>query len=229
MSYILDALKKLEHEKARKERVGGMATIAGELLRDDVRRDTGSGIWKIALMAIVVAVLTFGVAWLVFKGDKRSTTSVVQPTLPPVAAVQAVPATTPVPVPTQSAPMVPPQSTQSVQSAVQEEQGAGKPASARGRREHGRDERGSSLPAVTPSQAAVQVVAAPADIKVSGIAWQEERTARRAVVNGFLIREGSDVAGARIIEIYPGRIRFSQSGRTFVVPLISSAMPNGAK
>lgn len=226
MSYILDALKKLEHEKARKERVGGMATIAGELLRDDIRRDAGSGIWRIALMAIVVAVLTFGVAWLVFKGDKRSTTSAVQPTLPPVAAVQAVPAITPVPVPTQPAAMVP---AQPVPPAGQEIQSAGRTASARDRRKQGRDNRVSSLPAVTPSQAAVQVVAAPADIMVSGIAWQEERTARRAVVNGFLIREGGDVAGARIIEIYPGRIRFSQSGRTFDVQLISTAMPNGAK
>ena len=66
---------------------------------------------------------------------------------------------------------------------------------------------------------------APADIKVSGIAWQDERNARRAVVNGFLLHEGSVVSGAKITEIRQDRVRFSQGGRTFEVSLISTGMP----
>jgi general secretion pathway protein B len=74
-----------------------------------------------------------------------------------------------------------------------------------------------------------QAVTAPADIKLSGIAWQEERRARRAVVNGFLMREGGVVSGARITDIYQDRVRFSQSGKTFEIPLTSSAVPAAGK
>ena len=72
-------------------------------------------------------------------------------------------------------------------------------------------------------------IAAPADIKLSGIAWQEERSARRAVVNGFLIQEGGVVSGAKITDIYQNRVRFSQSGKIFEIPLISSGVPVAGK
>jgi general secretion pathway protein B len=68
------------------------------------------------------------------------------------------------------------------------------------------------------------MIAAPADIKLSGIAWQDERRTRRAVVNGFLMQEGGIVAGARITDIYQDRVRFSLSGKTFEIPLISSTV-----
>jgi hypothetical protein len=74
-----------------------------------------------------------------------------------------------------------------------------------------------------------QTMAAPADIKLSGIAWQEERRARRAVVNGFLMQEGGVVSGARITDIYQERVRFSLSGKTFEIPLVSSALPAAGK
>ena len=35
MSYILDALKKIEHEKAKKNRGAGMTSISGELFKDE--------------------------------------------------------------------------------------------------------------------------------------------------------------------------------------------------
>jgi general secretion pathway protein B len=57
---------------------------------------------------------------------------------------------------------------------------------------------------------------------LSGIAWQEERRARRAVVNGFLMQEGGVVSGAKITDIFQDRVRFSQSGKSFEIPLIPS-------
>jgi general secretion pathway protein B len=74
-----------------------------------------------------------------------------------------------------------------------------------------------------------QATAAPADIKLSGIAWQEERRARRAVVNGFLMKEGGVVSGARITDIFQNRVRFSLSGKSFEIPLVSSAVPAAGK
>ena len=57
------------------------------------------------------------------------------------------------------------------------------------------------------------------NLRVSGIVWQEERSARRAFVNGTIAAEGSVINGARVVEIYPARIRFSQGGKTFDIPL----------
>ena len=86
-------------------------------------------------------------------------------------------------------------------------------------------------PAVTPAPTPVQrpVKAeqpAPAeypgaDILVSGIAWQEERNLRRAVVNGSLVGEGAEIAGARIVEIGERRVKFFQGGRTISVSISS--------
>lgn len=55
------------------------------------------------------------------------------------------------------------------------------------------------------------------NLVVTGIAWQEERNMRRAVVNGALLGEGAEIQGARITEIRENRVRFSREGETFEV------------
>jgi general secretion pathway protein B len=60
------------------------------------------------------------------------------------------------------------------------------------------------------------------DLVISGIAWQDERRLRRAVVNGELVSEGSEIAGSRVIDIRENRIRFSRNGRLFDVPYASA-------
>lgn len=55
------------------------------------------------------------------------------------------------------------------------------------------------------------------NLLVSGIAWQEERGLRRAVVNGVLAGEGAEILGARIVEIRENLVRFSRNGRIFEV------------
>ena len=59
---------------------------------------------------------------------------------------------------------------------------------------------------------------APADITISGIAYQDERHLRRAVVNGTLVREGEEIAGARVVEIKEHKVRMSRGGKLFEVP-----------
>jgi len=54
-------------------------------------------------------------------------------------------------------------------------------------------------------------------IFISGIAWQDERSLRRAVINGFLVGEGAEIQGAKIIEIKETRIRFSRNGNFFEI------------
>jgi general secretion pathway protein B len=74
-----------------------------------------------------------------------------------------------------------------------------------------------------------QTIAPPADIVLSGIAWQDERLARRAVVNGFLMQEGGIVSGARIVEIHQDRVRFGMSGKYFDLYLVSATAPAPGK
>jgi general secretion pathway protein B len=62
---------------------------------------------------------------------------------------------------------------------------------------------------------------APADISITGIAWQDERSMRRAVINGSLVGEGAEIAGARVLEIREDRVRLSRGGQVFDAPFSS--------
>ncbi|HSR12239.1 MAG TPA: general secretion pathway protein GspB [Thermodesulfobacteriota bacterium] len=57
----------------------------------------------------------------------------------------------------------------------------------------------------------------PPQLKITGIAWQEEPSMRRAFVNGNFVREGSVVEGAKVVEILPTGVRFSFGENTFEV------------
>jgi general secretion pathway protein B len=213
MSYILDALKKLEHEKARKKGNAGMTSISGELFRPEKTRQTRFDSRIIIISAVLVLILVSAVVWYLLRGDSSSKPS--GSAAVPVAKtlVPSPPATPPVP----PAPLTPAPAAPTV----------------------------SPAPAVTPSTAAAPQVSSqggargepsadlsmpvPADIKVSGIAWQDERAARRAVINGFLLKEGSVVNGAKITEILPEKVRFSMSGRTFEITMQSSGLTGAGR
>lgn len=60
-------------------------------------------------------------------------------------------------------------------------------------------------------------------LTVSGIAWQDERALRRAVINGFLVEEGAEIQGAKIVEIKENRVRFNRGGEVFEVVHTSGA------
>jgi len=240
MSYILDALKKIEREKARKERHSGMANISGELFSEDPSTGSNSNsVAKISIVIILVALVTFGVTWYLFhdtKGRKvpsqQVATSQTSPSSPqvsasplPLSAAPASPSVPPVASPPTAIPLVaapPVRSSAPVYGAdseeVDEEEG--------GQTQGSQSQRSlNTASAVKAQHQNNESMSAPADIKVSGIAWQDERRARRAVVNGFLLHEGSVVSGAKITEIRQDRVRFSQGGRTFEVSLISTGMP----
>jgi general secretion pathway protein B len=79
-------------------------------------------------------------------------------------------------------------------------------------------------PASTRKQP-VQTVQAPADIKLSGIAWQDQHTARRAVINGFLLKEGSVISGSKIVDIQADKVRFSTPSGEFEIKLDAVLSP----
>lgn len=63
----------------------------------------------------------------------------------------------------------------------------------------------------------------PQTLTVSGIAWQKGESDRIAMVNGSPVSEGTIVAGARVVEIKPDRVRFSRDGSVFEVPIGTGA------
>lgn len=77
-------------------------------------------------------------------------------------------------------------------------------------------QKAAAAPAVAPTPSLPAGDGAE-NLLVSGIAWQEERGLRRAVVNGVLAGEGAEILGARIVEIRENLVRFSRNGRIFEV------------
>lgn len=237
MSYILDALKKLENEKTSKSRGTGMLSISGELFKDERRPPSGGSVWKIVAIVVVVSLVTFGATWFFLKPDKvrdsakPHTTAPVSTARPVPSVLPVEPARQPTAITTKTPPIVAPAA-----PAPEDEEFTRKiPAKApmapvvqqQGKRQN--IPRKQATLATQPVQRGVSTVPAPSDIKVSGIAWQDEHSARRAVVNGFLMHEGSSVAGAKIVEIFQDRVRFSQGGSFFEVNLLASGLPGAAK
>ncbi len=197
MSYILDALKKVEHEKIRKASATGMTSISGDLFQERVVKPSGGSTGKIIVVLVLVALLTFIVTWFMLKGDKKKIAAVPQE-IPAAVATPATPSKQDKPV---TAAALPPLQTPSLLS----------PAAA--------------APVSPQPTTATRTIAAPADIKVTGIAWQDERAARRAVVNGLLMQEGTVVSGATILEITPDRVTFKSPAGTFDVRMDAAALP----
>jgi general secretion pathway protein B len=248
MSYILDALKKLEHEKSKKKRGDGMVNISGALFEQEQLKTPAAAGWKIALILAAAVLLTFGVTWYFLQPEKGHKKPVLQsvtgaspivpariealPAVPVSPAVPVTPAPQAVPIPqvpntVPSVPVTPATSVLPRTSVRGSKKGpATTPAASAAEdtatqltmQEPGIRTKDQQRHALT----ADQTVAAPSDIKLSGIAWQDDRRSRRAVVNGFLMQEGGLVSGARITDIFQDRVRFVLSGKYFEIPLVSS-------
>jgi general secretion pathway protein B len=74
-------------------------------------------------------------------------------------------------------------------------------------------------PETRPVDRALAPPPPPPSIAVTGIAWQKGESDRIAMVNGSPVSEGTVVAGARVVEIKPDRVRFSRDGAEFEVPI----------
>ncbi len=220
MSVILDALKKLEREKA--SRRNGPVDIVPEITVSSKQRQK-SGKWKISVLitgaVMVTAVATTLVVTSYISRDKK---------VPPVVAagtpaVNEAPPSAPVP--------LPPVAASPVNSFPAVSETAPKPLSGPARQLTQETvtpvERPINSPAIPEkNQETVHNNAgAPASLVVSGIAWQDDRQFRRAVVNGALVGEGADISGVRVARIYRDKVRFSIDGRTFDVSM--TGQPQG--
>jgi general secretion pathway protein B len=211
MSLILDALRKMEQD--RKNRSGAALDIRPEVLRYRVAAQPQRSRPYLPVALGIVLLLACGIgAGFFLKGKGAATApqeiapvTQVAPVVPAVAAPAVeVPPAQPLPAPVPVEPVTQNPTRQPVAAQVSSRP---EPAIAQPKAQH--------REAAAPSQAA-------GDITISGIAWQDERTLRRAVLNGALVGEGAEVAGARVVEIREDKVKLSRGGQVFEVLLSSS-------
>lgn len=192
MSLILDALRKMEQErKARKQGSTGMRL---EVL--NYRGSAGKPEKPLLIPVITCALLTVtAIGAYLYLGESSSSKAptVVAPiSLPPQPATQQ-----PTPPTPSAAPVPPPEQLKKSVEILPE-----KP----------RTKVLQSMKQSEPVQAT-----GDSSIVVSGIAWQDERGLRRAVINGQLVGEGAEIQGAKVVEIRENRVKFNRSGSTFEI------------
>jgi general secretion pathway protein B len=191
MSLILDALRKMELE--RKAKRGNRQELRTEVLNyrgmDPVPEKRG--IFWIAVVVLVVLAAVSGVFYF---------TRPVAKTSDPMKMVEPV---------RQEPPAIIPQP-QTQQPPAQPLPDKSQPPKERAPVKEAQDLAEKALKSV-------QKGGEEGGITVSGIAWQDERYLRRAVINGALVGEGAEIQGAKVIEIRENRVRFSRGGEIFEV------------
>jgi general secretion pathway protein B len=203
MSLILDALRRMEQERATRRQ--GTAGIRPEVLRYRGRPQQPSR-KPFAWVAFGLCLLAAGIGAALFLREERSL-----PAPPPQAKASALPEARPaLPPPAAPAAPIPPAAAAPLRVAPSVTQPPPAPA---------RKVQAEEPPAAVPE---------PADksgITISGIAWQDERRLRRAVINGALVGEGAEVAGAVVVEIKENRVLFWRNDQPFEVVYSSAFTP----
>ena len=230
MSYILDALKKIELEKSRKSRADGRVNISGELYNERKRPTAQRPALKSVVAIALVVFVASGSTWYLVKKKSKGNTTFSQMPVPPS------PVNSPMPVGTPAVPQSPPQAAlpvilppasnveapprPSAQPPVPPAHTLKRPREAVSRVSVPQPH----LPAPPKSivkKTPVPTVQPPAEIKLSGIAWQDDHGLRRAVINGFLLKEGGTIMGSTISEIQYDRVKFTTPEGRFELRLDS--------
>ena len=217
MSSILEALKKLEEEKAARR--GGIGNIASRVTSTGRRRRHGRTLVIPAAMA-ATALVAIIATYAVMGGltPRASVSSAVSAHRAAPVQAPAVPLE-PAPDPATAAPQgqLPAQSQQVILPAPAA-QTASLPAAAPMRTVRPAAAQKEAETNVSPAAAPTPTAAnqAPA-LKVTGIAWQKDEASRLAVVNGSSVSEGSVIEGAVVLEILPDHVRFAVNSKQFDV------------
>jgi general secretion pathway protein B len=201
MSVSLDALKKLEQEKLS-SRSGPVDIVPGMVNRQVTREDKGYR--RITLLITGAVAVTAVVTFFAMGGGRTGMQRPVPLASGPVANLPE-----PLPVP-QTGKQV---SQPAVRSGNTPEPALTPTADLLPRRRQSKALASQGSDGLSQGAGS----SSPSTLKVSGIAWQEERLDRRAVVNGVLAAEGEVIEGARIVLIDQERVRFSRGGDTFEV------------
>jgi len=242
MSFILDALKKLEQEKAARRNAD--SKISDEIVRENrqvLRKARRSVPVSVVLVSLgLVLLLGFSAAFLWHRhgageqskvaalGPERTSPAAEEVAADSQRAERAAPPATPV---SGMASLAPP-SVRGMASlapppvrgmAEEEKEPLPRPVETNRKSRRGRIDEDTTSRTDVKTRSAQPVGEGSGSggsrLTVSGIAWQDAPSARRAVINGDLVQEGAQVGGATVEEIQPTRVRFSSGGRQFTVSI----------
>ena len=217
MSSILEALKKLEEEKAARR--GGMGNLAGRVAKTG-RRSRQTSTWLLAGGMLAIAAVSALATYFAINGSPSSRSKSASSAKPP--DVSRAPA---VPLPPTGLPvtdMLNPRQPDLTPMKKGERISNPLPDSTIRDASHLPDSSQSSagLEPSTPGESPHEAAGAPRPaFSVAGIAWQKDNAFRMAVVNGVPVREGDTVEGSTVKEILADRVRFSFNGKEFEVPM----------
>lgn len=210
MSSILKALRRLEEERARQSSVA--PEIAASLLRHGARRRQ-SPLWLWPTVIIAVAAVAAALLW-----SWRSatvTSQIVTPAASPATIVasaatvgrggeviieEVIEQRQPVVLPPSAPVAIPSPRPVKINPPVQKIEPA-------------------AIPPVAASKPAAAVIEERQRPVVSAIAWQEESSARMAVVDGLPVMTGEFVGTAQVQEIRRDHILFVEAGTLFIVAI----------
>ena len=218
MSLILDALRKMEQE--RRSRRGSGQDLRPEVLRYRLAAQPKQPS-RYPLFIVAALLLSVGIGagfWLNGNGDepeRQATQDAGSPGAAPLVTSPAAPA----PVPTEAPAALPPAAAPAAPAALPEAP-ASRPLAVEPARQKTPRTATAPQPA-TPMEEPGASHGGASDIVISGIAYQDERHMRRAVLNGVLVGEGAEIAGARVVEIKETKVKLSRGGQIFEVPFSS--------
>ena len=228
MSSILEALKKLEDEKAARR--GGLGNIAGKVTASG-RRARQKPAWLVpAAMAAIAIAAVLGTYTAMGGFSQRHGVTV--PLANPAPSAPAVPP------PRAASPDATSSAASRTELATPARRGATPGVSAAAIQTSiapaAAGKRSSPLPQPQPVSQPERAAAPPPPssdgqlpaLNVSGIAWQKDNASRLAVVNGASVTEGATVAGARVDEIFPDRVRFSYRNKSYEIFLGKTVQEN---
>lgn len=221
MSVILDALKRLERDKAaeRKEPAG---FVPG--LDSSHHRRTRPESWKIlvTLTCVVAVTAAATIALMTVLSSAGKKTAPVAPEY--IENVQHAPELPPVNEQTRAQSIAASTGGRQTPGGTPDSLKAGSGSLPRDAAPSSSQFHESRMRAEKNGDAVSNNGSSSNSLTVSGIAWQDDRVDRRAVVNGILAGEGTVVeGGARIVRIFPDRVRFSRAGQTFDVSIAGTS------
>ena len=240
MSIILDALKKLDRE--RSGRPDGPPNIDTEILRPDppLRRKKNQLYFAtIFLTAVAATAITYAVVvWFGSPPKPLPPASMTSPARkqpveptppeatpapksgPPASMDSSAPKQPVIPDPPSQEPArASGQETSQEPSKIKnfpENKGSGTPLGEKKEGQNVIPEKADTVPGnkgksvgPIPSGSA----ASPPPLRITAIGWDEDPSKRFAFVNGMMVHEGDTIDEAKIVEIYPKRIRFLHNGQ----------------
>ncbi len=242
MSIILDALKKLDRERSCPP--DGPPDIDIEILRSDPPpREKRIPLYfaTVFLTAIAAVAITYAVVvWFGLPLKSRPPVSVnspspkqqVKPAFPEATSTQKPrpPSSVSSSAPSQEVIPAPPsheparasgEETSSEPSKIQSPPEKKDPATSLGEKKEGQDvvskeadtalgNKGKGVGTIPSGSVTI-----PPSLRITAIGWDEDPSKRFAFVNGMMVHEGDIIEEAKIVEIYPKRIRFLQNGQYF--------------